>query len=227
MKPKFGDQPLVPEETQKAESMLTDELREQSEEREEAYETLQPPRFIEKTGTMLFDIDPRLIYADKIREWAETQGFKPKHEFHVTIVGYKNGKNLKILLSDLSPEERKERLAAIRRLIEETDWTLDGHPKLYHVTKEYEFESKYTGEKQKEVRESIVQTMALRHLNEFYQELSRIVDPDQPGDPNLFPPQFPHLTLFTKGTDPNRARRGIGIDTEDDFKLLSPELIEV
>jgi hypothetical protein len=198
--------------------MLSDEQRIGSLEREQAYDSLHPPKFQEKTGTMLFDLDQRLLYLDRVSGLAQSEGFVPKNEFHVTIIGFRSGRKILEALKHFSASERDQKMQQIQQLADETDWALASKPKLYRVSKEYQAKNPETGSPETEKRETIVQTLDLENLNNFSHRLSGIVGED-------IVPQFTHLTLFTKGTHPERSKMGIGIDIEEDFKKLNPELM--
>ncbi len=198
-----------------AESALTDHQRHQSNERHEAFEQAKPPHFNTEKCTVLLDVDARLIYTDTLKVFAEQNGYSPKNEFHVTIIGYGQGKRIIEAFAPLSEAERSSRYDDIARLIKRTDWTIDSKQQLWHARKEYDYNDHVTNERVHETRETILQPLTLR-LDEFYKSLSGIVGTEITS-------QFPHITLYTKGTDPVRSRVGIGINSEQEFQSLHPE----
>lgn len=107
----------------------------------------------------------------------------------------------------------------IQNLIQRTDWTLASKPKLYKVSKDYNFTDRSTGQTISSKRETIIQALDLKELLNFSNSLGQIIG-------KKLEPQFPHLTLFTKGADA-QSRMGIGIDTLEDFQKLNPEPLEV
>lgn len=207
-----------PEELQSAEEKLTDEQKSQSEEREQAFATLRPPVFNSNSATALLNIDKRLVYTEEISDQVTADGFEPKSEFHTTIVGFRTGKAILEALKRLPSKIKIEKLKQINSLIESTDWTIASKPKLYKISKEYKFTDRKTGSEKITNRTTIIQTLDLSGLNDFYDKLENIVDVK-------IKRQFPHLTLFTKGTDAE-SKKGIGIDSEEDFLALNPEPVD-
>ena len=138
----------------------------------------------------------------------------------MTIVGLRSCKNITVALKGMPPSERQSRIDQIKALLEDSDWTLSSSPKLWHIAREYTTVNPQTKQEEIEHRETIIQTLALKRLGDFYDRLSAIVGVE-------IPPQFPHLTLYTKGTDKKTSQAGIGVNTEEDFKRYNPQPIEL
>ncbi|NVN97039.1 hypothetical protein HXX01_02285 [Candidatus Nomurabacteria bacterium] len=92
-----------------------------------------------------------------------------------------------------------------------TDWSYSLLDVFYKVSKEYRDTDK---------RESIIQMTTIPCLVDFYDELNKILKT------NLRYP-LEHVTLFTKGTDLERSKMGIGINSEIDFFGLNPVCLKV
>lgn len=203
------------EDVESAEQSMGAEQREQSVEREKAFATLKPPEFY-PNGSALLHIDRRLVYTDNINDMAEAEEYVQKGEFHATIIGTRTSKKIMAELAKLPPLEKASKLGEIKRLIRKTEWTIASKPKLYRITKQYPPEK--PGREQ-ESRTSMIQPLELVDFEEFYIKLSGIVGID-------LKPQFTHITLFTKGTNPKTSKVGIGLDSKEDFEALNPELLE-
>jgi len=189
---------------------MTDEQKRMSAEREEAFLSLKPPRLDLEKGTVILDLDARLVDIERLKEKLEPEGFSPKSEFHFTVVGFKSGRRLVQAL-----KMRPAAAEKVRALIEGTDWGLESTPKIYRIAKDYNLKDSATGEARVEQRESIVEVLGLSGLDEFYRSLSAVSGTE-------LEPQFPHLTLFTKG---NSA--GIGVNSREEFDKMNPEEIKL
>jgi len=194
------------EEIAKAEGFLNDVERKKSEEREEAFLSLKPPRLNRKSGTIILDLDSRLIDIEQLRIRLESQMFEPKDEFHFTVVGTRNGKKLAGAIKSQPGLSKK-----VGELIRTSNWELGSTPQIYKVTKEYAIPDPKTGENRSESRQSVVQVLDLPGLDAFYRNLNAISSAE-------IEPQFPHITLFTMGD-----KMGIAINSREEFEKMSPE----
>lgn len=209
-----------PEEMAHAEEMMTPEQQAASREREAVLESLGPPTFQEKAVTAILDIDEQLLHLERVQPLADQKGFEKKDEFHLTILGFKNGRAILKALKTLPDEERHARLAEVRELVQNTEWRLGSGGTLYHISKEYrQPDPKAPGGEIVEQREAYVQLLDLQGIDHFYAELNRLLGLDLKSPPT-------HLTLYTKGTDPKQSKMGIGIETWEDWEKLNPQPVE-
>jgi hypothetical protein len=171
--------------------------------------------FDEKNNTLLLGVDKTSFDAGDVTALAEKNGFAEKDEFHITVLGFKNGAEIKKILKKISPEEREKKMSDIHALVESTDWGFIYGDERYRIQKEY------PQDKNAEVpdqRETYIQLVQLPAIEEFYGKLNAILGTSLEAPP-------PHVTLFTKGTDEKKARAGIGINSESEFASLNPERV--
>lgn len=172
-----------------------------------------------KNNTILIYLSKNYFDLVGIREIAEEKGFDEKDEFHITVSGFKNGLVIKDVLEKLSPEESKAKLDKIQDFISHINWNFKLLEGVYHISKEYKM--KYPENDYKEIiekRESYIQRIDILDLNFFYEKLNNLLGT------NLQPPPA-HVTLFTNGSDKEKAKMGIGIYSEAELAELKPELI--
>ncbi len=175
--------------------------------------------FDTKNNTLLLHIKKDSIDLSGIGEVAKQKGFDEKKGFHITVLGFKNGGEIKKILKKLSPEEQQAKLAEIQALIDNTDWSFVPEESRYHISKEYKTpDPQKKGAEISEIRESYIQKVQMEAIQSFYQKLNGILGS------NLEPPP-PHITLYTGGTDREKAKQGIGINSEAELMQLKPELI--
>lgn len=158
----------------------------------------------QRNGSVIVKVEKKRLVLGRVRSFAERKGFQEKPEFHITIIGYRQGKSIISALNCLAPEQRETKLNDVCQLIRQTDWTFSLPPDAcFHVKKQ-------DGENW---RESCIQTVALPALSFFIQRLNQVLST------NLHP-QPPHITLFIKG-----SKEGIGIETDDELLRLNPQRI--
>lgn len=155
--------------------------------------------FNEITQTMLLSVEKQVVDLDIVKNFALAENLLPKHEFHVAIIGSETEK----VLSKINADS-----AAIKALAESVDWNFSLKQDFSYITKIYIDQG---GE---EKIESIIQTVDLSGLVEFYRKLNELTGQD-------FAIPFPHITLYTNSTKEENKLRGIGIYSEADFAKLS------
>jgi len=175
--------------------------------------------FDTKNNTLLLHVKKDSFDLSGIKEVAQEKGFDEKREFHITVLGFKNGGEIKKILKKLAPEEQQAKLSEIQALVDSTDWSFMPEEGRYHISKEYKtLDPNNKGAEISETRESYIQKVQMQAIQDFYKKLNGILGS------SLEPPP-PHVTLYTNGTDKEKAKQGIGINSEADFAQLSPELI--
>jgi hypothetical protein len=123
--------------------------------------------------------------------------FQPKQELHITILSREAAESVKIHL-----EQHPDELESIQQLINNTDWSFRKRNQFFRVEENQDVES-------------IVQLVQISELKAFFQKLSEQINTD------LEPPPA-HITLYTRGNS-----KGIGIPTNEDFKQLAREEINM
>ncbi|MBI3957038.1 MAG: hypothetical protein HY340_03550 [Candidatus Kerfeldbacteria bacterium] len=207
-----------PEEIQRAEEFLTADERRLSDQREQAFERSAVSRIEPSLGTVKYGLDRDLLSTEKTMSFAQERGYEPKSEFHVTLIGFRNGKKIREALKRLAPDRQRQTIGRINDLIAETDWTItNAEQQLMHITKDYVVVDQDRQERSRETRESVIQLLQLRGTEIFYQKINEMLGTSLEAPPT-------HLTLFTKGTDPERSRSGIGIETPSELEQLRPEI---
>src|SRR3989338_447564 len=175
--------------------------------------------FDTKNNTLLLRIKKDSFDLSSIGETAKQKGFDEKEEFHITVLGFKTGGEIKKILKKLPPEEQQAKLAEIQAIVDNTDWSFAPEEGRYNISKEYKTpDPKNKGAEISETRESYIQKVRVQAIQAFYQKLNGILGS------NLEPPP-PHVTLYTSGTDKEAAKKGIGINSEAELAQLNPELI--
>lgn len=147
---------------------------------------------------------------------ADNNGFDIKDEFHITVIGFKNGSIFRENIYGLPEAERSYKLTKINDLIDETDWGFEIEPRCYHISNVIESKTK-TEKKLGDNKESYVQMINLPAISDFYNRLNVLLSTSV-----LAPPA--HITLYTK-EDENNKYKGIAIDSIEEFTKLNPELI--
>jgi len=157
----------------------------------------------EENGFCL-DLRELLNASKKVEEFAKEKGMIEKTEQHITVVR-------SVMAKDVSSK--------LRNLAEKIEWDYTAKPEFFYVTKEYDYPNpEKPNEVLKEKRESIIQMIDLIGLEEFYNELNKILS-EKPDFP------FPHVTLYTNSTRDEKKTRGIGIYSDSGFEKLKPERI--
>ncbi len=208
-----------PEEMKKAEESMTDEQRRLSREREKGLMTPKGKFFNEARNTLLLDLDKKSVDLGSLREMADKNGFDPRSEFHITILGNKNGGEVRKALKAMPEVEGQNALSQIKSLVKNTDWRFALEPQRYHISKEYvSLDPKNKGAESRERRESYIQMVYLPGMKIFYDKLNSILGSDLEAPPA-------HITLYTKSDAEQSSRTGIGINTQAEFLEMNPEPI--
>jgi hypothetical protein len=137
--------------------------------------------------------------------YAAENGFEPKPEYHLTIIGSRNiVENLRQILEVLNPEAQQKLKAELDNLS-----TLLGDIQLKEGQYHHLGQQLGYGDAP-ETRESIIQEVEV--IDEFYSGFTQITGIEL-GTP------FPRLTLFTKGAD-GEHQKGIGISSAEAFSTI-------
>ncbi len=173
--------------------------------------------FDEKNFTVLLDLDKIGFDVARLQTAAESNGLTEKDEFHITVIGFKGGAEIKKSLKALGEPERAEKIQQLQALIDSTDWRFASEPLQYRIAKDYPADPKKPGT-EPEHRESFIQIINVPALENFYSQLNALF-----GTAIECPPA--HITMFTGGNVPENAKQGIGINTAADLEKLDPQPI--
>lgn len=165
--------------------------------------------FFESNLTLLLNIKEDDIGLQRYQKISD--GFEQKSEFHITLIGNYVGRQIKNAINTFNLYYQYNAVEKIRTLAYETDWSYSLLNVMYKVSKEY---------KDTDKRESVIQMVEVPCLVDFYDNLNKILKT------NLMYP-LAHVTLFTRGTNPERSKMGIGINSEIEFFELNPIYIKV
>lgn len=187
--------------------------------RESEPQTPKYKSFDREKLVLLLGLDISKVDLESLKGKAAENGLEPRRELHITVIGYKNAGSIRNLLSSFSETKRRNILFSIKTLIAKTDWSFVLAPEKYHVSKTYSNPNPVASNGfQAERREAYIQLIRLPALRKFYEQLNAILGA------NLELP-FPHVTLYTGGDDRQKAKMGIGINSEEEFHKLEPESI--
>lgn len=145
----------------------------------------------------------------EVSEEAFELGLQLKEEFHITVIGFRVGKQIKEMYATLQIENRIAIENGIRTFANSINWEFTpGGQRALYIEKKYK--NKQGGF---DLRKSIIHLLEMPAVQDFYKELNDVF-----GTTFDIPP--PHVTLFV-GED----GQGIGIDSEKVLRELSPKEI--
>ena len=175
------------------------------------------PEYNSQPNSISLGVKGLAINPDTISTVSEL-GFEPKDESHVTFLRAKAGKAIAKAFKVMSEEEIISKQADIHRLLRATDFSFTLKDEILKVTEDLPVLVK--GEPPTtEHRESMVQMIDMPGAEDFYAKLSQIAGVDL-----AIPPL--HITLGTRGSDPEKSKFGIGIDSTADLQRLKATKIE-
>lgn len=149
-------------------------------------------RFDSSRGTLLLGLGGKEQLDPQFLETAENTGFTPKDELHLTVIGFKQGKQLKKLI-----KKYPEIADKIAGLASEIEWDIQPTGERYRLTRRYEGEDV--------PRESIIEMVDCPGGEKFINQLNILTGLELEELP-------PHVTLATQGNP-----QGIGINTIQDI----------
>ncbi len=179
----------------------------------ENQETAPNLQFNEEKATLLLKVTPSTDSLNKTKKYAEREGLSEKKEFHTTLIGFDSGKIILEKINSLHrPKEETEKiLIKIKELFESYKWSYEFLDDFYKIDRKYDYDNKMS-----EKRSSIIETINLPDLENFYKKLNEIIDAE-------IPLPFPHITLYTNSIDKKYELSGIGINSKDQFVEMNPE----
>jgi AraC-like DNA-binding protein len=200
----------------KAEAIMSDQQKLLSKEREESYLSPVKISFDNEKKTLLLDINRDALDLRNISEIAQQNGFTEKSEFHITVIGFKNGRAVNDALVKMSGLEKTNKLKEIDTLISSIDWRFILLSERFHISKDYPvYEAGQISLKPAEHRESYIQMVSMPGMTVFYEKINTAL-----GTTLEVPPA--HTTLYTNGSDKEKSKMGIGINTMAELQGLGP-----
>ncbi|MEK7509828.1 MAG: hypothetical protein AAB605_03890 [Patescibacteria group bacterium] len=157
---------------------------------------------------------------DFVRKVAAEHGLTEKDKVHISVVVTKNAR---LLWEAVAAKENPEAFVhSIKSLFESYLWE-------YSLTDEYFLHERtytrddlrdngYSDEIPGHTRRTIVQKVELPDLSEFYEKLNDMFGISLPAP-------VPHITLFAWSDYESFKIRGIGINSEEEFKRFTKEAV--
>ncbi len=140
-----------------------------------------------------------------------SNGFSPKKEYHITALGFPQGKQLKKIF-----EKNPEKEAQVQELINKSDFSYIESNEVHKISRDMEvwvdWKDHSKGKKTNH-DEAIIVKVDAPGVATFINELNTMLGTD-------FPIPFPHISIATLGSP-----MGIGIANESAFKKLNPKAI--
>ncbi len=197
---------------------MTDEQREQAQAQKEAYERSKVGEWNPKNGTLLLDVDPALIDVHRIEDRAKKEHVDRKQEFHITLIGFKAGKEMIKALRKNTPEQQALMQQEIVALVADLNqgWKLG--KEVMRITKEYPPDPSRP-EELPERRTSYIQIADVPKISEFYVQVNAMLGLHLAAPPT-------HITLMTGSTNPSHQLEGIGIPDRETLEGMHPEIIQ-
>lgn len=169
--------------------------------------------FDKEKFTVIISVDRVDDALRPILDIIEMNGFRIKKEFHITLIGFARGRDIKAAI-ERQKRNLDDSIVGIQRLIERSMITPQIRHEWYYIKKEMVFKGKPT-----EYRESIIAMVDIPEINQLWNELQELIG-------ETLEPPFLHITLATRGAGSEQAWDGIGIKDLQDFESLDKEKIE-
>ncbi len=162
------------------------------------------------------DVPPPERELERVRVIAEQAGLLRKDEFHITLIGRETGEIIRRKLQELPRDQQESLLAEIEKRLRTFDWQFTLLDEFYTIAKKYHATAKHD----EETRRTLIQAADVPRLEQFYIDLNALLGTD-------FKTPYPHITLYSTSTRPDRVFRGIGIYAKDELDSLSPVKVNV
>lgn len=154
------------------------------------------------------------VDISNIKTKATKEGYREQTERHITIIGRTGSQVIRKLLNKLAPKEKSQTVKKIKKIINKLDWQFT--PKeIYHVSRR----DHLSKNDEDDNRESYVRIVNMPAARKFKKELRTLFNAEIPTH------CFPHITLFTRGEEPNPKYCGIPIRSKEIFDRLHPKKI--
>lgn len=203
---------MNPEHSINEQEYLSEDQRRQSEERHEAFEQSGLGEWDQDNGTLLFDIDERLIVTEQLLALGTHEHLVRKPEFHVTIIGYKSGEQIMAALAKKPVAEaeaiRQEMMAAMQEL--NHGWRVA--PEILRIQKTY---PKSVELPEGETRTSYIQLVDMPALTRLYDVVNQRLALHLEVPPT-------HITIMTGSTAPEHMTEGIGVPNRATLEKVQP-----
>lgn len=164
--------------------------------------------------TALLELSSQWLGIRSASQMANKNWLTEKSNFHITLIWSSTWEEIESLIAEHYPDRKAEFMAKIRELINKFSRQFTMLDEFYLIQKDYPWQ-KDDGEPVFELRKTIIQAALLPDLEQFYAELNVLFDND-------FPVPFPHVTLYSTSTNPNKVWRWIGVYSREHLNDLHP-----
>lgn len=152
-------------------------------------------------ATILLSL-PHILIPEKVSSVAISEGFKIKSEFHLTIISFQNGKKLVQAGVDFQK---------VVELAESFTWDVAFLPEYFILERTIgEFVLHGKVQTPKHTRRSIVQSLQVSDMGNFFEKLSEMTGIH-------FETPIPHVTLFSWSDYEPEIMSGLSLNSQADF----------
>lgn len=166
-----------------------------------------------ETATIILSIDNKWVNRETKRDIAKDLDVLEKEEFHCTLIGSDTWVEILQYIETVEWDKKDKIWNMIVELCHSFDWKIKFQDDFYYIEKSYTTDNAIT-----ETRKSIIQIIDLNALSEFYKQLNTLLW-------THFDIPYPHITLYTNSTLPERKLRWIGIYSKTQFEELNPKKV--
>lgn len=152
-----------------------------------------------------------IVPVEKIIEDGE---YRIKKEFHITLITFPRGREIKAHLQN-NNIDMNQAFLAIKKLLDVQQFSINPTNEYYHLKKEFK-----QSEELIDYRESIINIVTIPELKDFWKKLQDVIGMD-------IPEPFMHVTLATRGTGSPQVWDGIAVKDKADFDQLEKEKLIV
>ena len=172
------------------------------------------PKMYPKYYTALFELEPFEV-PDRINEIGAENNLLKKEEHHLTLVGFRVGREIKRILDTLEQDAQEEKLAAYNSLVESFQASPQvNFDELFLIKKTYESQPGPDDiALPTHTRNALVALVDMPEMEAFYTSLNQIFGTE-------FDPTFPHVSLYTGSDHELFERLGIGIYSKEEFEEM-------
>lgn len=161
-------------------------------------------QFHPESFTLVLDLE-NVFIPESLHIAVSGYNLLPKNEFHVTIIGSKIAKKIIKYSERLNAHSKKVFMQIFQKLIRKYDFQVLLGDEIFYIEKSYDDWHRF----------SVIQLASVEKLSDFYNDLGMLIWQD------LEIP-FPHITLFTNTTNPEKKLRWIWIYSQKEFEEFEP-----
>lgn len=161
-------------------------------------------QFYPDTFTLILNIE-NVFIPESLKVAASGYNLLPKNDFHITIIGSRTSEQIQEYLNQLNIASKKVFIMLLKKLVHRYPFKVMLENDIFYINKSYKDEERF----------SFIQIVKVDQLENFYRELNQLLWLE-------FPIPFPHLTLFTNSSNPEKKLMWIWIYSKDEFKKLEP-----